>query len=243
MIFSETVSYWLMEYCSIHSWQDALEILFFASAIYAASSWLKQDKNNRLLIGFYSYIALFCATYFFDLPTLQNSLLFAAPIIGTLSIIYHQKQLQKNFILARRAPIHQGKVAAPNWIESCIRSCLMIAHEKHEITCIIEQNDILDSMIDRSLLINVHMQKDILNLLLMSDAFHPEQPILLKKNGNITSVNCSWGESLTETLFSTNDKQPNGKHMEHSSHKKLMQYCSILIVIQQKVVFAIKAKS
>ena len=35
----------------------------------------------------------------------------------------------------------------------------MIAHEKHEITCIIEQNDILDSMIDRSLLINVHMQK------------------------------------------------------------------------------------
>ena len=64
MIFSETVSYWLMEYCSIHSWQDALEILFFASAIYAASSWLKQDKNNRLLIGFYSYIALFCATYF-----------------------------------------------------------------------------------------------------------------------------------------------------------------------------------
>ena len=42
----------------------------------------------------------------------------------------------------------------------------------------------------------------------MSDAFHPEQPILLKKNGNITSVNCSWGESLTETLFSTNDKQP-----------------------------------
>lgn len=209
MDYYETFPHFLQEYLSIHSWQDGIEILFFAMIIYGISTWLKQDYSNKLLPSFYGYLTLFCSSYFFELQILQTTLLFSAPIIATLSIIYHQKQLQKNFILARKQPMEPKKVAAPNWIQACIRSCLVIAHQKKEITCIIEGRDNIRSMIESPFLLDIHLQKDLLNLLLLSDSFQPSKPILLKRTGKIVSVNCSWSDNLmNDSLFSTSSTQP-----------------------------------
>ena len=209
MDYSETISHFSQEYLSIHSWQDGIEIIFFATMIYAISTWLKQDQSHKLLPAFYGYVTLFCSSYFFELQTLQTTLLFAAPVIATLSIIYHQKQLQKNFILARKQPLEPKKIAAPNWIETCIRSCLVIAHQKKEITCIIESRDSIRTMIEHPFLLDIHVQKNLLNLLLLSDSFQPSKPILLKRTGKIVSVNCSWSDNLmNDSLFSAISNQP-----------------------------------
>lgn len=210
MIYYETVSQWLLEYCSIHSWQDIIEILFFSTAIYAVSVWLKQDHSKKLLPAFYGYLGAFCSTYFLDLQVLQTTLLYSAPIVATLSIIYHQKQLQKSFILARKQPIEPQKLAAHNWIETLIRSCLVISHQKKEITCIIENRDDLETIINKPLLLDLHVQKGVLDLLLLSDLFKPSQPIWVKRNGNIVSVNCSWDESIEHnSIVSAMFKQPD----------------------------------
>lgn len=210
MIYSETVSQWLVEYLSIHSWQDGIEILFFSTVIYAVSMWLKQDQSKRLLPAFYGYLATFCSTYFLDLQILQTTLLYSAPIVATLSIIYHQKQLQKSFILARKQPIEPQKLAAQNWIETLIRSCLVISHQKKEITCIIENRDDLETIINKPLLLDLHIQKEVLDLLLLSELFKPSKPIWIKRTGNIVSVNCSWDESITHnSLVSAMLKQPD----------------------------------
>lgn len=204
MSYYETAAEFLADYLSIYSWQDGAEILFFAAIIYSISTWLKEDHNHKLLPAFYGYIGLFYSAYFFELPTAQNVLLYAAPIVATLAIIYHQKQLQKNFILARKQPIEPKKVAAPNWIETCIRSSLIVAHQKKSVTGIIERRDNIEHMIDHPFYLNIHMQKDILNLLLLNDSYQPKKPMLIQKNGNIISVNCSWSDDLTnDALFST----------------------------------------
>ena len=206
----ETISYFLQEYLSIYSWQDFIEILFFSLIVYTISMWLKQDHSDKLLPAFYGYLCLFCSSYFFSLSTIHNALFVAAPVVATLLIMYHQKQLQKNFILARKQPLEPKKIAGPHWIEECIRSCLVVAHQKKEITCIIENRDSLEHMIDYQILLDVHIQKNVLNLLLLSDLFQSKKPIWLKRSGKVFSVNCSWSDNLTsDSLLSLSSRQPD----------------------------------
>jgi hypothetical protein len=208
-----TVSYFLQEYLSIYSWQDGVEILFFSALIYTISIWLKQDHSNKLLAAFYSYLGLFCSSYYFSLSTAHSALLYSAPVVGTLLILYHQKQLQKNFILARKQPLEPQKIMNVHWIEDCIRSCLIVAHQKKAVTCIIESADSLEQMIDYHLLLDVQIQKNVLNLILLSDLFQPEKPMWLKRTGTIFSVNCWWNENLVnDSLFSTHSRQPDWQH-------------------------------
>jgi hypothetical protein len=209
MIYLETVSEWLLEYCSIHSWQDAIEILFFSTIIYTISLWLKQDSSKQLFPRFYFYLTAFCTTYFLDLQILHTALLYASPIVGTLTIMYHQKELQKNFILARKQIIEPQKIARQDWIEILIRSCLVISHQKQEITCIIEGQNDLETILDRPFLLDLHIQKNLLDLLLLSDLFESKKIVWIKKTGNIVSVNATWSESINTSLISTLFQEPD----------------------------------
>jgi len=209
MIYFETVSEWLLEYCSIHSWQDAIEILFFSTIIYFISLWLKQDQSKQLLPLFYGYLTIFCSTYFLDLQILQSALLYSSPMLATLAIIYHQKELQKNFILARKQVVEPQKIAHHKWIETLIRSCLIISHQKTEITCIIEGQNDLESILNKPFLLDLHIQKNLLDLFLLSDLFESKKIVWIKKTGNIISINCAWNESINTSLISTLFQEPD----------------------------------
>ncbi len=197
------LSYYVSEYFIIYNFKDYLEILFFAIAFFKVSQWLKQDLTKPLLQYFYKYIGLAACAYYFELTTVYYVLLHSAPAIASLFIVYHQKTLQKQFMLSQRTSITPAMaIGHKDWLETFIRTCMIMAHKKISITSIIERKDEISDFIHKSFTLDIPVNQDVLTLLLESPSFDEEKLIWLNKNGNLVSVNASWGHVLQqETLL------------------------------------------
>lgn len=201
MISVESMVYFANKYLQIYSIIDAIEILFFIGATFKISSWLNKDHTKPLLLYFYSYFAILFGTYFFQLTTVYQVMLATAPIYFVLLIIHHQKNLQKNFILSKNLPLTPATTIHKEWLETLIRSCLVASHHKKNITCIIEQSDSLETLVDRPFTLDIPIQKHILDILLESVSYNDSKLILVNRNGTILSINASWSDLVVNELI------------------------------------------
>src|SRR3989339_2074040 len=179
MISLQSIVHFANNYLQIYSGIDWVEILFFIFITFKISSWLNKDHTKPLLLYFYSYFATLFSAYFFQLTTVYQLMLVTAPIYFVLLVIHHQKNLQKNFILSKNKPLTPAKVIHKEWLETLVRSCLIASHHKKNVTCVIEQSDSLESLINKPFTIDIPIQKHIIDMLLESVSYNDTKLILV----------------------------------------------------------------
>ncbi|MDP3788267.1 MAG: hypothetical protein Q8Q60_03010 [Candidatus Chromulinivorax sp.] len=203
MISLQSIVHFANKYLQIYSIIDCIEILFFVFTTLKISSWLNKDHTKPLLLYFYSYFATLFSAYYFQLTTVYQLMLVTAPIYFVLLIVHHQKNLQKNFIISKNQPLTPTKSVHKEWLETLIRSCLIASHHKKNITCIIEQFDSLDTLIEKPFTIDIPIQKQIIDILLESASYDNTKLISVNRHGTILSINASWSDLVINELIFT----------------------------------------
>ena len=177
-------------------YRDIIEILFFSSAIYYIQLWLKKDKTRNLILGFYIYCALFCASYYADLPVLRFVLFVFAPALAMLFIILHQETLQKNFITLSNPAIPLDDKG--HWINELVMCSLTALNRHKDIIIVLERNDHLKSIIHAPYFIYAELKRDVFEILLEKQMAGNEHMIWINQQGKIVSINSSWKTQLDE---------------------------------------------
>lgn len=185
----------------IYMMQDCLEIIIFILITYKSLTWLKQDHTKNLLINSYLYISLLIFAYISSCFILFHTLLVFAPISIIFTIIVHQKQLQKNFILSSKTHLNLQKNPRENWLEILLQSCLYASHKKKNIICVIERSQHLQDLLHYPYLLQIPIQQDITNLLLSSNKITDHCILWIDEQGIIQSINVLWSKTLLNELI------------------------------------------
>lgn len=201
MISIQSIVHFANNYLQIYSTSDCIEILFFIFVMFKIAVWLNKDHTKPLLLYFYSYFATLFSAYYFQLPTVYHLMLVTAPIYFILLIVHHQKNLQKNFILTKNKALSPTKTSHKEWLETLVRSCLIASHHRKNITCVIEQLDSLDTLIDKPFVIDIPIQKKIIDMLLESVSYDDNKLITIDRNGTIMSINALWSDLIANELI------------------------------------------
>ena len=200
MISLESIVHFANNYLQIYSSIDAIEIIFLIVTIFKISSWLNKDYTKPLLLYFYSYFGLVFSSYFFQLQTIYYLMIASAPIYFVLLSVHHQKNLQKNFVISKSKPLTPARALHKEWLEVLVRSCLVASHHKKNVTCIIEQFDALETLIEKPFTLDIPIQKHILDILLESSSYNDTKLIQVDRQGTIMSINASWSDLVINEL-------------------------------------------
>ncbi|MBM18138.1 MAG: hypothetical protein CL947_03685 [Epsilonproteobacteria bacterium] len=181
--------------------QDYFEIIFFILITYKFLSWLKQDNTQQLLFTFYTYFSLITITYFSSCSILFSTLLYFGPVYIVFCIIAHQKQLQKNFVLPSKKYFTPTTIPEKNWLASLVQSCLQASHKQKNIFCIIEKNYNLSALLQTKYMLQLPVQKDIINLLLTSQDVQNNTLLWVHHSGLIQSINAKWNDLIINEML------------------------------------------
>lgn len=203
MISVESIIYFANNYLQIYSAIDCIEIGFFIFLTFKISSWLSKDHTKPLLLYFYSYFATLFSAYYFQLTTVYQLMLVTAPIYFVLLIVHHQKNLQKNFVIAKNKSLNPTKSTHKEWLETLMRACLVASHQKKNITCVIEQFDSLETLIDQPFHLDISIQKQIIDILFEGVSYDINKLVVVDRHGIIHSINASWSDLVINELIFT----------------------------------------
>lgn len=193
------------EFCSdtlgIYTIQNYAEIFILSILIYKMLRWLQQDQTKHIILYVYAYTGLIIFSFIFSCTTLFTILCIMMPLATIISIMAHQKQLQKNFVLATCKDITPHTMPIKNWLELIIRGHLLAAYQNKQIFCIIQRNDTLINILESNCNIFVPIQQEITDLIFSSSALNTPSIIWLTSSGIINSVNASWSQTVTSELL------------------------------------------
>lgn len=196
---------YLQEFCAdqlgIYCYQNYIEIFIFSVVIYKMLRWLQQDHTKHLILYVYAYATFMIGSYIFTYTTLCLTMFLVMPLAIMMCIIAHQKQLQKNFILASNKDLTPYTLPTKNWMDLLMRSCLLASYQNKQIFCIIERTDHLASMLTNSCNLYLPIQQEILDLILSSNALHTPSIMWITESGIINSVNATWKETVLDELL------------------------------------------
>lgn len=170
---------------------DIVEIIFFSTLFYYCTCWLKRDTNNKLLAPFYGYFATLMSAHLFQLPTISYFLFLFSPAAVMLFIIYHQENLQRNFI-AQRTITPIKKNADSHWIELLFGSFIESLNVNKKLICIIEQDAALAPLLTAPFTLDVPIQRELISALLQTPLYNSSKMIWVTAKGNIISTNATW---------------------------------------------------
>lgn len=180
----------IKHYIQYMTYTDYIEIFALSIAIYYISIWLSQDTRHNLLGYFYAYSALLAATYSAQLYTISFCLTFFAPVICICFIIIHETTLQKNYITLRNTIT--PKKASRSWIEQLVRICLQSMNNNQPISCLIEQNDQLATVLKDVMRVQTDIDTGVLEVLTASPSFAADHMVWINKWGTVLGINAQW---------------------------------------------------
>lgn len=200
---------YIHEFCAdklgIYSIQNYLEITFLSFTMYKILKWLQQDHTKRLVIHMYSFASILIAAYIFQCSILFWTLLCSIPIISILTIIIHQKQIQKNFMIASSKDLTPQTLPTKNWLDILVRSHLLAAYQNKQIFVIVQRMDPLQHLLTPGCQLQIPTQSEIIELVLQSNALQKPCIIWMTDAGIIYGVNAHFKETLlTELLIPAN---------------------------------------
>lgn len=204
--------FWLLR------WYDYIEIICFAAVIYSFSLWLNTDKQKNLVFPFYGYCLAICATQLLGFFSINFLLMYAAPFVFMLFILFHQQILQKNFITLSRAHT-KIELIKDDWIEGLMRGCLHAVNTNKQLLVVIEQHDILQSYLTAPFSMNAPIETELLELVLDSPRFDATKMIWIESSGYIKSINASWAHELTDMILEDELLQSWQKYSLAITHK------------------------
>ena len=143
----------------LFSAQSLLEILFFSTVFYYFSLWLRRDRRTNLLPLFYGYCATAMIAQAVGMTSVCQFLFMFAPVTLMLFIIVHQETLQKNFIVSKNITPAKNH----DWLNILMQSLLTTTHKNRSVICVIEKQDMLNTLLASPVTLNTGVQKDLLN--------------------------------------------------------------------------------
>jgi hypothetical protein len=170
--------------------RDIIEIVFYASVLYAFCIWLKTDKTKNILGYFLTYCTLTLFAWAVQLPTLTPLLFTYAPVALLLFIVLHEKTLQRNLVTL--CAITPTKIQHEDWLDTLLSSSLTTINNNKNITVIIEHRDSLEYFLDAPFFINADIGKGILDILLSSTSYDEQKMVWIDTNGRVRGINVSW---------------------------------------------------
>lgn len=196
----------LLWYLSIFSWQDVVEILFFAGTLFYIAVWLKQDTHQPLLAIFYGYCGVFLTAHYLELFTVSTALITFAPIVVAICLMLHQTTLQKNFIALHNitATSTSGR---GDWLELIVRSALVALSENKALTGVIEKKQALDTLITSSHPFDCSISEGLFHVLLHSQAFNTQEMIWIDHNGKLKAINATWKRNSVDEWLAQEVKE------------------------------------
>jgi len=175
---------------AIFSIKDVIEILCLTGGLYSFSLWLKQDQQKPLVLYFYGTCSLVIMAHLADLPTISNTLTVLYPTMIMLFILVHQKSLQKSFVTLKN--LQPSQITNTTWLETLLRSCIIAANNKRQISCIIEGHDSLNELVSAPFEIKSKLQPELLDVLLNSASYDQHKMIWLSSTGILLGINTEW---------------------------------------------------
>jgi hypothetical protein len=204
------------EQLGLYSYQNYFEVLILSLIIYKTLRWLQQDHTKHLILYVYAYMGLMIGSYQFNCIALFWTLFFFMPVAMLLTLIAHQKQLQKNFVLKSSKDLTIHSLPTKNWLELFIRSTLLAAYKNKQTFCIIERSDHLAEILQAPCNLYVPVQQEILEIVLTSTALQSPCMIWITQSGIINSVNVSWHKNFLNELL------PNAMHYQNQAAFNLL---------------------
>lgn len=182
-------------------WRDMFEILIFSTIFYQITLWLKKDTTRNLLPYFYGTLACGFLAHVLNLPTISYFLFLFAPSLAALFILVHQETLQRNVVsLKNITAARQGSI---NWLETLIRSCLVVMNEGKEFFCIIENSDNIAPFLQCPIAIDASINQSLLSLLFGSPLFNEKKMVWINRAGSLQGINVAWRATFNTLAPST----------------------------------------
>lgn len=191
----------------LYTVQNYIEVFVFSFFIYQILRWLQQDHTKHLVLYVYGYASVMIASQLTGCITLFWTMFILMPIAIMTCIIMHQKQLQKNFILASSKDLTPHTLPTKNWLDLFIRSCLLAAYQHKQFYCIIERTDHLAPLLHAPCNLYLALQQNIIDLILASNALDNPSILWMTDSGILHSVNATWQKILTNEILSP-ENQP-----------------------------------
>lgn len=204
------------EQFGLYTYQNYLEVAFLSYVIYRGFIWLSKDYTKHLLLYIYGYSFITICSYILDASVLFSICIMSAPVIFMFCVIIHQRSLQKHFALRSVHHVSMQKVPHTQWFELTIRAILLATHHKKNITCIIEFDDTLQSLLNAPFFLDIPIHKDVVDFIVSSQNITNPTIIWLNKHGFIHTINATCSELLLHELTTDNN---------HDSQKKLHSIC------------------
>ncbi|OGB86465.1 hypothetical protein A3J41_02815 [candidate division TM6 bacterium RIFCSPHIGHO2_12_FULL_38_8] len=196
---------YMHEFCadqlSLYTWQNYIEVCAFSYILYKILRWLQQDHTKHLILHVYAYAGIMILSGLTGCITLFWTMFIIMPVAMVACIIMHQKQLQKNFILASGKDLTPHSLPTKNWLDLFVRSCLLFAYQHKQFYCIIERSDHLAPLLQSPCNLYLALQQNIIDLVLSSTALHNPAILWLTDSGIINSVNVTWQPILTNEIL------------------------------------------
>jgi hypothetical protein len=193
------------EFCSDHlglyTIQNYIEVSILTGCMYKILRWLQQDSTKHIILYVYAYAALMIASYLFSCITLFWIMFLSLPLAALICIMAHQKQIQKNFILASSKDLTPHTLPVKNWLDLLIRAHLLASYQNKQIFCVLQRTDHLASMLQSDCNLFVPIQQSIIDLIFSSNALGTPSFLWITDSGTINSVNASWKETVLAELL------------------------------------------
>lgn len=206
---------YIKEFCAdqlgLYCYQNYIEVMVLSFLIYLGLRWLQQDHTKHLVLYVYGYSFIMVSSYLLSCTILFWIMFTTLPIFLITNIVIHQKQLQKNFMVASSKQITTHTIPSKNWFDVLIRSCLLASYHNKQIICIIERSQPVSSLLQTPYQLNVPIQHDIIELLFSSNALHTPCLLWINQSGNIISINSGWKQTVQDQLFATTSTE---QHIE-----------------------------
>lgn len=179
-----------LHYLMIFSCTDLLEIVLISITIYAITCWLARDKQKQMVLPFYGACFLLLIAHHLHLAVIEQLLLMFTPAIAAVFILFHQKNLQKNFIASKSIiPVSTIPTA---WLDELIKSVLIAGNQHKEFFFLIEGNDNLHELAIAPFMINAPLHKQLLTLFMDNELFKPDKFIWITAQGMVKAINVTW---------------------------------------------------
>lgn len=180
------------------------EIVFFIVVSHLIISWLAQDKRHNMVGYFVLYVIALVVTEQCALVTMHHFLYWMLPCFSMLFILFHQEQLQKNFVSITHANLQAPlKNDRADFITTMLQIGLYNTMHQKNTFFIIEGNQDLTLLIQSAVPLNIPIQKELIESICNSSLYDEHAALWMQYTGIIKGIN----STIIQTMHLKNETE------------------------------------
>jgi hypothetical protein len=122
--------------------------------------------------------------------------------------MFHERQLQKNFVAFSKSLKQRNPITTQPLIDIIMQVGLYNIHNHKATLYIIEGNDILNTLVQTPFFLNAPINKELLELLFVSQSYNQKNATWISDAGIIRGINATWyNEELKHNNYAFSDEQ------------------------------------